>query len=370
MKNFIKILILTYGLSSFCQNDFDKSLKIIAEDIANQIEHKGKTNIAVWHFSDINKNNTSICKYVASDLSINLTIADKSFQVMNRRHLNQILNEHELNSDALFDKSSAVQLGKMLGVNYIVTGDVDVYGRNVKIRILVIDTETGHQIAAKQEIIPADDNIANLLGLKIIQKESDKILEPSSQNIPVLEPTNIYKTNTGGVRDSNSKYYSNRQSNLSPRLQELERSIDRKNRTVNERQTNRYYSNKQNVNKNQGLILVGAELLKFLTKKRASSLQNEKNVIRKYNVSKFYSNSNIQVNTAYYSKISNSVHSYIKTKNELIAQKIRVSIRDKKGIEIANCMARISLKKGEANYYEFKFPHTFEYSNKASIYFE
>lgn len=46
------------------------------------------------------------------------------FNVMERRQLQALANEHHLNMTGLIDPSSAAQVGKMLGVQYIVIGNI------------------------------------------------------------------------------------------------------------------------------------------------------------------------------------------------------------------------------------------------------
>lgn len=346
MKKIVFILLLAGSFQVTSQNSFDKSLKTLADSISLNIAKKGKVKIAVWHFVNFKNKRTALSNYVADDLSVHLVNNNQSFYVMDRFHLDQILNEHQLKSDNYIDPESAKELGRILAVDYIVTGNVHVIGEIVKVRVKVLDTETAHTIVASQMQLPIDKNIASYIGIRLKKekKPEEKILKPFKGKAPDLEPIKVYRSKTGGL------------GNIRPAGADPNDFYKQVNRNSS--------SSKKSEN---SIVLAGTELLKFLNNSKSSK---KKGIIKKFVVSKKHSKSGVSINTAYYSKKTNSVYAYIKSKEKITKYEFRVSILNKKDIEVVNTFGRITLNPGEAHLYQFKFDYNFELFNKMKINFE
>lgn len=65
------------------------------------------------------------------------------FIVVERNKMKQILDEQVLSASGLVDSSSAVRLGKLLGVNQVVAGSVAKVGNVFSVSVRLIDVETG-----------------------------------------------------------------------------------------------------------------------------------------------------------------------------------------------------------------------------------
>ena len=349
MKKILFFIILFLSFEVYCQDTFDEQLKNFAENISNKLSKKGKDTLAIWHFTNHKKQKTTLSDYVADDISIHMVNGNHDFFVLDRFFIDQILNEHQLKSDHYIKPETAKELGNFIHADYIITGNAFKIGDYIKIRINVLDTESSQKVVADQIQIPIDESIASFLGIHFDEKidEKNKVLEPYQGNAPDLEPVKVYRTN--------NQFGKRRLAGADPN--DYYRQVNRTNTS----------SSKSNRNSTQdGLVLAGTELLKFLNNKKSK----EKNKITDYVVANKHSRNDIKVNTAYYSKTTNSVFAYIKTKQDLPNYEIRVSILNKKGIEVANCLVRISQKKREANFYKFKFQHNFELSNKMKILFD
>jgi TolB-like protein len=64
-----------------------------------------------------------------------------AFEVFDRTSLGEILKEHELGMSGLLDKEKIVKIGKISGVQALVTGSVS-KSKNVTLIAKLIDTET------------------------------------------------------------------------------------------------------------------------------------------------------------------------------------------------------------------------------------
>ena len=85
-----------------------------------------------------------------SDIEAN--VSPKRLQLIERSQINKILKEQNFQSSSAVDKASAVQIGKILGVKYLLLGDIYVLNDILVINARLTDTETGDiKFSKKQE---------------------------------------------------------------------------------------------------------------------------------------------------------------------------------------------------------------------------
>jgi TolB-like protein len=161
----------------------------------------------VLHVAIIDFENTSgISKYdglgkamssmLISDIEAN--VSPKRLQLVERSQINKILKEQSFQSSSAVDKASAVQIGKILGVKYILVGDIYVLNDILVINARLTDTETGEiKFSKKQE-----GNITQWLTLKtnIAHDLASSISIPFSEpNIPDKEINSAVITTYGNA---------------------------------------------------------------------------------------------------------------------------------------------------------------------------
>lgn len=100
--------------------------------------------IAVIYFDNgsDNKELTRLRKGLADMLISDLTKI-KMLNVIERARLEEILKEQKLNNSTEFDASTATKVGKLLGVEYILTGSFFELMGSLRIDARIIDVETG-----------------------------------------------------------------------------------------------------------------------------------------------------------------------------------------------------------------------------------
>jgi len=62
-----------------------------------------------------------------SDMLTNALVEDGSFRVMERKRINEILQEQDLGANGIVDPSTTASIGRMIGANYLVMGTVTEY---------------------------------------------------------------------------------------------------------------------------------------------------------------------------------------------------------------------------------------------------
>ncbi len=123
-------------------NNLDNSLSELTTQIINSITEDGKKKIAVIEFSDLEGNVTQFGKYLAEELITRL-FRTKKFEVVERQLLNKIISEQKLSISGMIDENSAKELGRILGVDAIVSGTITDLGTSLKVNARIISTETG-----------------------------------------------------------------------------------------------------------------------------------------------------------------------------------------------------------------------------------
>lgn len=107
-----------------------------------------KTKVAVLDFQQQGAfANQDVGKIVAEWFTTSLVETGR-FEVIERRLMQQILQEQKMGSSGLLDPASASRLGKLLGVKTVVTGTVQSYERTYELNVRLINVETGAIITA------------------------------------------------------------------------------------------------------------------------------------------------------------------------------------------------------------------------------
>ena len=163
MKRSLLLLCLALFSAPLIFAQLDSALLELAIRTAKRIDQKKIKTVAVWGLMDRSRKESALGDHLAEDLSIHLTNAAQGFQVMDRMHLEQILEEHKLNMQGFIDPSTTKEIGKWLAVDAIVTGTIAILGDEIKVRIKVLDTETALQIVAEMALLPFEKDLRILL---------------------------------------------------------------------------------------------------------------------------------------------------------------------------------------------------------------
>lgn len=191
MKHFfLKYLMIFVCSFIFClshvysSTDFEKEFNRLSNEIAEKIAGNEKKKIAVVDFTDLNGSVTELGRFSAEELSAALAVVGKKFEVVDRIHLKTILKEHKLSSTGLIDQKTVHKLGKLAGVDALVTGTLTPMGESVRITIKVLDIETATVIDAKRGNIAMTDAIKSLLESEI-HTTGKQIIDSTNKGLKV-----------------------------------------------------------------------------------------------------------------------------------------------------------------------------------------
>ena len=142
----------------------EEGIQALAGDIAEKLKASDINKIAVVDFTDLNGYKSAVGDFIAEELITNLFIVSSAeFDVVERRALARVLSEQKLTASGLFDSESIANVGKILGIEAIVTGSITYLGDDVKINARLIGVETARVFAAAAQKVPVDQTVQNLM---------------------------------------------------------------------------------------------------------------------------------------------------------------------------------------------------------------
>ena len=109
-----------------------------------------KTKIAVLDFQTQGEETTKDMGNIVSEWMITGLVETGRFDVIERRLLEKIMEEHKLGMTGILDTSSVAELGKVLGVKTVVAGTILGFEGTLEINARLISVESGAIISAEK----------------------------------------------------------------------------------------------------------------------------------------------------------------------------------------------------------------------------
>ncbi len=166
MHRFLSVIIILsifLLLNSNPSMAYDKEIKSLSANMAESISKFHKKTIAVVDFTDLQGNVTELGRFLAEEISADLTIVAQGFEVIDRTHLKTILAEHKLSISGLLNPNTVKKLGQISGVDAIITGSVTPFGDSIRVTAKMITTDTARIIGAANGNIDKTKAIEELL---------------------------------------------------------------------------------------------------------------------------------------------------------------------------------------------------------------
>jgi len=153
-------ILLATG-TTFC---VAQDLRPLSSQIAQAINSSGRKSVAVLDFTDLEGRPNKLGRYLAEEFSVALLSDAKNFEVIDRTHLNALLKEHQLATEGFIDPATVRKLGKIAGVEALVTGTLTPFEEHVRLSVKVLDTESARMLAADAGDVPKTKTINDLIG--------------------------------------------------------------------------------------------------------------------------------------------------------------------------------------------------------------
>ncbi len=178
MKKVIYFVLITMFMQvnlAVAASNLEEGVKQLAEQISKNMQEKQSKKIAIIDFSDLNGNVTALGQFMAEELTTQLfMIAPGKFEVVERRQLLKLVEELSLGQMGLIEEKSLKEMGRVLGVDAIVTGSMTDLGNTVKINSRMIAVESAKVVAVAAAEIQKTGVIADLLKKQSVQSSPAK----------------------------------------------------------------------------------------------------------------------------------------------------------------------------------------------------
>jgi TolB-like protein len=164
LHTIVAVVVLSLAVAFYARKTAAQDLGTVSSTLAGQIGKSGRKTVAVVDFTDLEGNPTKLGRYLAEELSVSLMQRAAGFDVIDRTHLKEILQEHKLSATGLIDPQTARKLGELVGADTLVTASITPFGDSVRLSIKAIDPGTAKIIAAATADVPKTPAISALLG--------------------------------------------------------------------------------------------------------------------------------------------------------------------------------------------------------------
>ena len=170
---------------------------MIAEKVAPEL---GKKRIAVVDFLDSTGNLTELGKFIGEEVYMTLVNQSKRYKcrVLNRKHVNRLLEEHKIALSGLADPETAAQFGRFTLANVIITGTLAEFGEDrIRVSVSALSVDTAEVIKADRLSIVRAPSIDKLFKSKYADLDKQKVTELSPGDSAVPDrPKTIGKLKT------------------------------------------------------------------------------------------------------------------------------------------------------------------------------
>lgn len=142
---------------------FEEQIDTLAVALGERISAEGKETVAVVDFVDVRGNTNELGRFLAEEVSVALLASPQGFQLVDRAHLNRIMEEAKLGESGIVDPDTAKELGRIAGVDALVTGTLTPLEGSVRLTAKVLETETANVIAGERVSLSSTGPIRELL---------------------------------------------------------------------------------------------------------------------------------------------------------------------------------------------------------------
>lgn len=177
--------------------DIDQSIQDLAKQLYSRMAATQVKKVAVVEFADLNGFQSALGQFIAEEMitALSLSAQPGQFDVVERRLLTRVLREQELTDSSLFDAESIARIGKMLGIEALVTGSLADMGTEVKVNARAISVESGKVFAAAATKIAKTDAVLQLMKQNAGSPGGTALPTAASRARPGAQRSDVYFQN-------------------------------------------------------------------------------------------------------------------------------------------------------------------------------
>jgi uncharacterized protein DUF4384 len=163
IRPFTAVLALLFAVSAATAKSLDKSSGSLVDTLLKSADLKGR-KVAVGSFLDPDKRATALSRSLSEAVEVELARGAKKsgFKLLDREHTRDLVNEWKLGMLGMVDAASAVQAGKLLGVDVLCVGGYEERDGKFQARATLVDAKTGEIAGEAADAFDADDGAKEL----------------------------------------------------------------------------------------------------------------------------------------------------------------------------------------------------------------
>jgi TolB-like protein len=147
-------------------------IKDLANQIATNVSKEKKQKVAILPFRELDGKPTILGTYISEELVTDLFMIG-GLDIIERTMLDRLIGELKLGQTGVIDPDTAKRVGKVAGVDAIVTGSITDLQSYVALNCRLIDAQTGHVFGAAQTKIVKDDEVRKIMGTALPGSEGE-----------------------------------------------------------------------------------------------------------------------------------------------------------------------------------------------------
>lgn len=157
-------LALTGALRADAAANLEEGVRELAQQISVNMVNANLKKVALVEFAGLDGEVTAFGQLLAEELTTQLFVATPGrFEVVERRQLQRVLQEHRLSASGLLDATTIASLGKILGIEALITGSIADLGPEVKVNARLIAVETARVFAVAATNVPKTEVVLRLM---------------------------------------------------------------------------------------------------------------------------------------------------------------------------------------------------------------
>jgi TolB-like protein len=156
------VLSILFASKVHAQKTLSDGIKDLATQVATNIAKEQKQKIAVLPFRELDGQPTILGTYLAEELVTNL-FSIGGIEIVERSMLDKLIGELKLGQTGIIDPDTAKRVGKIAGVDAVVTGSITDLQSYVALNCRLIDAQSGKIFAAAQAKIVKDDDVRKIM---------------------------------------------------------------------------------------------------------------------------------------------------------------------------------------------------------------
>ncbi len=164
----------------------------LAGQIAASVAKEQKAKVAVLPFRELDGQQAMLGMFLAEELVTNLFA--RGLDIVERTMLDRVLGEIKLGQSGVIDPETAREVGKVAGVDALVSGTITNLSSYVALNCRLIDAQTGRVFAAAQVKIAKDADV-----LKILEAAAPApVPQSGAERAPAQAPAKIGQRKEAG----------------------------------------------------------------------------------------------------------------------------------------------------------------------------